>query len=158
MTLLEFFQWFEYSSLLVEMRSSPWMFPVIATFHLFGLSIIGGAVLLVDLRLLGVGLVGQPPERLADNARPILLSGLAIMFPTGLFLFMCFATKYYYLAPFWAKLAAITTVLVYTFVLRPKLLRMEPVAGPVVWPKLLAVISLSLWFSVALGGRLIGFP
>ena len=52
MSLLDLFQWLEYSSLLVAMRSSPWLFPVIATIHLLGLAVLGGAVLVVDLRLL----------------------------------------------------------------------------------------------------------
>lgn len=158
MTLLEVFQWFEYSPLLIEMRSSPWLFPVIATFHLFGLTIVGGAVLVVDLRLLGLGLTQQSPAQLGDDTLPILLAGLAIMFPTGIFLFMCFATKYYYLTPFWVKLAALTLVLIYTFTVRPRVLRADLVIRSVVWSRLIATGSLSLWISVALGGRLIGFP
>lgn len=158
MTLLEIFQWFEYSPLLIEMRSSPWLFPVIATFHLFGLAIIGGAVLVVDLRLLGFGLTRQPAAQLATDTVPVLLVGLAIMFATGIFLFMCFATKYYYLAPFWAKLAALTLVLLYTFTVRHRLLRTELVTQSLLWPRLVGAGSLTLWITVALGGRLIGFP
>ena len=47
MSLLEFCQWIQFSDPLVAMRSSPWLFPVIATIHLMGLAVIGGAVLLV---------------------------------------------------------------------------------------------------------------
>ena len=57
MSLLEFFQWLQFSPLLVEMRSSPWIFPIIASVHLLGLALLGGAVLVVDLRLLGFGLL-----------------------------------------------------------------------------------------------------
>ena len=42
-----------FSGPLIAMRGSPWLLPVIATIHLMGLAVIGGAVLLVDLRLLG---------------------------------------------------------------------------------------------------------
>ena len=35
-------------------RNSIWMFPVIEAFHLIGLSILGGSILLGDLRLLGL--------------------------------------------------------------------------------------------------------
>ena len=51
MSVLELFFWLEYSSLLVEMRSSPWLFPLIASIHLLGLAVLGGSVLIVDLRL-----------------------------------------------------------------------------------------------------------
>ena len=156
MSLLEFFHWLEYLPLLVAMRSSPWLFPVIATVHLLGLAIIGGAVLVVDLRLLGYGLIGQSAARLARDTEPLLLIGIASMLLTGPWLFMCFATKYYYLTAFWLKLASLGAVLLFTFTIRRRVVRNSTIAGAV--PKLVAVTSLSLWFSVALGGRLIGFP
>jgi hypothetical protein len=37
------------------MRSSLWLFPAIESLHLLGLAMIGGALLVVDLRLLGSG-------------------------------------------------------------------------------------------------------
>jgi len=41
-------------------RDSNWLFAAIEAFHLLGLATIGGAVLLVDLRLLGFGLKPEP--------------------------------------------------------------------------------------------------
>ena len=156
MTLLEFFHWLEYLPLLVAMRGSPWLFPAIATAHLLGLAIIGGAVLVVDLRLLGLGLDRQPVARLAQETEPLLLVGIAFMLLTGPWLFMCFATKYYYLTAFWVKLVCFVLVLLFTLTVRRRVVMGSGTAGAV--PKLVAVASLSLWFTVALGGRLIGFP
>ena len=156
MSLLEFFYWLEYLPLLVEMRSSPWLFPAIATAHLLGLAIIGGAVLVVDLRLLGLGLIRQPVAQLARNAEPLLFIGIAFMLLTGPWLFMCFATKYYYLTAFWVKLVCFALVLLFTLTVRRRVVMGSGSAGAV--PKLVAAASLSLWFTVALGGRLIGFP
>src|SRR3989338_5184364 len=115
MSLLEFCRWLQYSAPLVEMRGSPWFFPVIATVHLFGLAIIGGAVLLVDLRLLGFGVRGTPVASLVRDAERWLFRGLCVAIPTGILLFMCFATKYYYLTFFWVKLTALVLVIVFTF-------------------------------------------
>ena len=100
MSLLEFFYWLQYSSLLVEMRSSPWLFPIIASMHLLGLALLGGAILVVDLRLLELGLSSRPVAELARDTEPWLLASLGVMLPTGTLLFMCFATKYYYLTAF----------------------------------------------------------
>jgi hypothetical protein len=156
--MLEFFEWLEYSPLLVEMRSSPWLFPIIASVHLLGLALLGGAVLVVDLRLLGLGLSRQPVADLARDAEPWLLASLALMFPTGILLFMCFATKYYYLTAFWMKLASLALVLAFTFSVRRRVtLAREGDIGPT-WRKLSALVSLGLWATVALGGRVIGFP
>jgi len=156
MSLLELFYWLEYLPLLVEMRGSPWLFPAIATLHLFGLVMIGGAVLVVDLHLLGFGLSRQPTAELARDTEPLLLTGIAINLTTGLLLFLCFATKYYYLAPFWVKLACLTGVLIFTFTIhRRVVMDHERTAAA---SRLVAFVSMSLWIGVALGGRLIGFP
>ena len=56
MNLFPFFQWCEATSLGTAIRESTWAFAVIESVHLLALSVIGGAVLLVDLRLLGFGL------------------------------------------------------------------------------------------------------
>ena len=87
MSLLEFCRWLQYSGPLHAMRDSPIFFPIIATIHLMGLALIGGAVLVVDLRLLGFGVQGQPIAVLAHDAERWLLRGLAVMVFTGTLLF-----------------------------------------------------------------------
>ena len=158
MSLLDLFQWFEYSSLLVAMRSSPWLFPVIATIHLLGLAVLGGAVLIVDLRLLGLGLSRQLPAQLARDAEPLLLGSLLVMLLTGLLLFMCFATKYYYLTAFWVKLASLFLAVVFTFTIRRRVITGGETRMRAIWSRPTALVSVSLWTSVVLTGRLIGFP
>jgi hypothetical protein len=158
MTLLDFCRWIQNSSPLVAMRSSPWLFPMIATVHLFGLAMIGGSVLVVDLRLLGFGLRRQPVSRLARDAEPWLVRGLLLSVPTGVLLFMCFATKYYYLTFFWVKMASLIVVLLFTFSVRRRVTMSDETPMRPVWNKAVAVVSLALWTTVAIGGRLIGFP
>ena len=158
MTLLQFCEWIQFSSPLVALRGSPWIFPAIATIHLMGLAVIGGAVLVVDLRLLGLGLRHQPVAQLARDAERWLLLSLLISLPTGILLFMCFATKYYYLTAFWVKVTALLLVLVFTFSVRRRVTLADETRMSPVWGKLVALVSLSLWTCVALGGRLIGFP
>jgi len=158
MSVLEFCQWVQYSQPLAAMRSSPWLFPVIATFHLMGLSVIGGAVLLVDLRLMGMGLRRQPVAQLARDAEPWLFGGLAVMVGTGIPLFMCFATKYYYLTFFWVKMAALCLVVVFTLSIRRRVTFADETRVDPARQKAVALVSLSLWTVIALGGRYIGFP
>jgi uncharacterized protein DUF6644 len=158
MSVLELCRWLQYSAPLVAMRSSPWLFPVIATIHLMGLALIGGAVLVVDLRLLGLGLQSQPVAGLARDAERWLLRGLLVMVSTGILLFMCFATKYYYLTFFWVKMVALLTVIVFTLSVRRRVAMANEADVSPVRSKLVALVSLSLWTIVAVGGRYIGFP
>ncbi|HEX9876410.1 MAG TPA: DUF6644 family protein [Gammaproteobacteria bacterium] len=158
MSLLAFFEWLQYSPLLVAMRSSPWLFPMIASAHLLGLAMLGGAVLVVDLRLLGFGLTRRPVAEIGREAEPWLLASLLIMLPTGLLLFMCFATKYYYLTTFWVKVAVALLALTFTFSVRRRVIMEDEGNTNALSRKLVASVSLSLWATVALAGRLIGFP
>jgi hypothetical protein len=158
MSLLEVSRWVQYSQPLIAMRDSWWLFPTIATIHLMGLAMIGGAVLLVDLRLLGLGLRGQPVAVLAQDAERWLKRGLFVMLPTGILLWMCFATKYYYLTFFWVKMAALLLVIVFTFSIRRRVTMADEAQVSPRTSRLVALVSLSLWTTIALGGRWIGFP
>jgi len=158
MSLLEFCRWLQYSSPLHAMRDSPIFFPIIATIHLMGLALIGGAVLVVDLRLLGFALQGQPVATLARDAERWLFRGLAVMISTGILLFMCFATKYYYLTFFWVKMAALVLVVVFTFSVRRRAITATDADASPTRGKLVALVSIVLWTTVAVGGRYIGFP
>jgi len=159
MTLLEFCQWVQFSPPLVAMRSSSWLFPVIASIHLMGLAMIGGAVLVGDLRLLGIGLARQPVALVARDAERWLIAGLLVMLPTGILQFMCFATKYYFLKFFWVKMISLFLVLVFTFSVRRKIVAMaDDVTSSPARARLAALVSLSLWTTIAVGGRWIGFP
>ena len=159
MSFLEFCKWIQFSPLLVAMRGSPWLFPVVASVHLMGLAVIGGAVLVGDLRLLGFGLSRQPATLVVRDAERWLIAGLFVMVPTGVLQFMCFATKYYFLKFFWVKMVSLLLVLVFTFSVRRKIAARADEAR--VHPgrsRLAALVSLSLWTTVAIGGRWIGFP
>ncbi len=71
---------------------------------------------------------------------------------------MCFATKYYYLTFFWVKMAALILVIVLTFSVRRRITAANESQVNDARGRLVAVVSLTLWTTVALGGRYIGFP
>jgi hypothetical protein len=144
MSLLEFCRWLQYSAPLHSMRESPVFFPIVATIHLMGLAMIGGAVLVVDLRLLGLALQNQPVAALADDAERWLSRGLIVMVTTGILLFMCFATKYYYLTFFWVKMAALAAVIVFTRSVRRRVAFAKDGEVSPIRRKLVALVSIFL--------------
>jgi hypothetical protein len=159
MSLFKLFEWLQYSSLLSAMRASTWIFPVIASIHLMGLALIGGAVLLVDLRLLGFAMRRQPLAQIARDAERWLLVSLVVLLPTGILQFMCFAaTKYYYMTAFWVKIAALLLALAFTFAVQRRVVMADETRMSPVRTKLVAGASLALWGTVAIAGRLIGLP
>jgi hypothetical protein len=157
MSLLPFFQWCYQTAIGEGIRDSTWIFPVIEAFHLLGFGLTVGAVLIVDLRLLGVGLTRASVAQLASAAQPWLLGSLALMFSSGIPLFLSEATKCYYSLPFWIKMTSLLLVLVFTFTVRRHVTQTGVSAKRPRLGRLTALISLCLWFGVAWGGRWIGF-
>ena len=157
MSLLPFFQWCYATGMGEYIRNSAWLFPVIEAVHLLGFGLTLGAVLIVELRLLGRGLSQQPVSQLAANAQPWLLGGIALMFASGIPLFLSESIKAYYSFAFWTKMTSLFLVLLYTFTLRRRITGTDIASERPVLARSLALMSLCLWFGVAWGGRWIGF-
>jgi hypothetical protein len=157
MSLLPFFTWCEQTAIGEAIRNSQWLFPVIESIHLLALVLIAGAVLVVDMRLFGLGLRRQPVAQLARDAQPWLIGGLMVMVTTGILLFLSEAIKCYYSSAFAVKMASLLLALIFTFTVRRKVaLADEGRVGPL-WSRLVAVVSVALWSGVGIGGRWIGF-
>jgi len=123
--------------------------------HLLALAMLGGAVLMLDLRLLGVGLVTQPPSVIERQARPWLIGAVCALIATGVPLALSEALKLYDKEAFWVKMSALAAALLFTFALHNPIARRDPVSGVVC--KTLALVSIALWLTVAIAGRWIGF-
>src|SRR5437660_11698677 len=157
MSLLPFFQWCYETAVGETVRESTWLFPLIEAFHLIGLGITAGAVLIVDLRLLGVGLNRQPVAQLSADTEPWLLGSLTWMFSSGIPLFLSESIKCYYSFPFWVKMTSLFLVLLFTFTIRRRVTRSGLTSDRPLLGRFTALISLGLWCGVAWGGRWIGF-
>src|SRR5258708_28556324 len=157
MHLLPFFQWVSTTPVSQAISTSQWAFAVIESTHLLALSVIGGAVLIVDLRLLGLGFRSQSVAQVARDAQPWFVGSLIVMLVTGAMLFSSEPIKCYYSTPFWVKMSSLLLAMIFAFTVRRKVaLAGEGRVRPV-WLKVVAVVSLALWFGVGAGGRWIGF-
>ena len=157
MNLLPFIEWVASSSLSHAISTSTWAFAVIESIHLLALSVIGGAVLIVDLRLLGFGIRTQTLEEVARSAQPWFLGSWIVMIVTGVLLFVSEPQKLYYSTPFAVKMTCLLLGTIFALTVRRKItLAGENRVSPLVM-KLVALVSLSLWFGVGAGGRWIGF-
>ena len=154
MSLYAQFAAVEASALGSTIKESLWLFPAIEALHLLALALLGGALLILNLRLLGAGLSAQPVSEVERNARPWLVAALATMIITGVLIGTSEALKLYDKPAFWVKMAALLAALVFTFAIQLPNARRD-VSG--LTAKSLAIISLGLWLTVALAGRWIGF-
>ena len=154
MSLLDVFESLEQSGIGMVIRESLWLFPAFEAVHLLGLSVLGGSLLMVDLRLLGVGIRSRTPAQLVRTVRPWLVGSLLILIGTGVPLFLSEAVKCYYSFSFWVKMSALGIGLLYTFLIKHPVIRRG--TGPGV-QALIGMLSLAVWLTVAGAGRWIGF-
>ena len=157
MNLLPLFESFEASLIGGTIRNSQWLFPVIESIHRVALAAIGGAVLVLDMRLFGLGLRNQSIREVARDTQPWLVGSLIVMISTGVPLFLSESVKCYYSNAFWVKMFALAAAIVYTFTVRRKVAMADETR---VWRgvhKLVGLASLLLWFTVGAAGRWIGF-
>ena len=142
------------SSLGTAIKASSWLFPAIEAVHLLALALLGGALLMLDLRMLGAGLTLQPISSVERETRPWLISALAVMVVSGVLIGCSEALKLYDKPAFWVKMAALAAAIIFTFAVKLPLARREA-SG--LKAKSIALLSLGLWLTVALAGRWIGF-
>jgi len=155
--LLPYFEAFEAGPIGDAIRSSTWLFPFIEAFHLVGLAVIGGAVLLVDFRLLGLGLKRQPVSELARDAQPYLIGGLLFMIASGIPQFLAESIKCYYSFAFWTKMTALALAILFTFTVRRRVAMAEHTRVDAFRMRVVGAVSILLWATVGWGGRWIGF-
>ena len=157
MNLLPFIEWTASTWLSQAISTSTWAFAVIESVHLLALSVIGGAVLIVDLRLLGLGLRTQTVEEVAREAQPWFLGSWVVIVTTGVLLFSSEPQKLYHSTPFAVKMVCLALGTSFALTVRRKVtLAVEGRVNPG-WLKLVALVSLALWFGVGASGRWIGF-
>jgi len=155
--LYEFAQWSEATGLGKMIRNSQYAFPIVEFFHLAALAVIGGAVLIVDMRLLGLGLKKTSVAQLAKDAQPWMTGSLIVMLASGVALYSSEATKCYQSPAFWIKMVSLLLAMLFTYTIRRRTAAADEQGISPFACKSVGVLSIALWFTVAWGGRWIGF-
>ena len=150
--LLPFFKWLE--SLAVY-KASIYLGPGVNLVHLVSMATFMGALLMVDLRLLGTGLTSRSVKQVTRSTQPWLIAGLIGLTVTGIPAVMAVATQEYANRIFWYKMYILVFAVIFTFTVRRKITGADEARVGPVWGKIVALVSIVLWLSVAAGGRLI---
>ncbi|HWF48821.1 MAG TPA: DUF6644 family protein [Bryobacteraceae bacterium] len=156
MSLLPLFEWLGRTSLGAFMQQSGYAFPMVEMVHLLALAILGGAILIIDLRLLGLGLKSLSAERLAQELTPYLTGCLIASAVSGLLLLSGEPLKCYYNLAFRLKMLFLAVAVLFYFVVQKRIFQFEREGRRELLQKLTGVVSLLLWLAVGLAGRAIG--
>ena len=154
--MLELFQWVEHSRLSIAIRTSTWGFAIIEMVHLLALALLGGAILALGLRMVGVILQGQPVARVAQGVAPLLLAGLITMVCSGALLVADGPLRYYANAAFRTKMLLLAVAVACGIPLYRAARQTAGPGAPPLWLRWAAGLSLALWLAIGLAGRAIG--
>ena len=133
--------------------SSIWIYPLIQAIHLVFLALFAGAMMIVDLRLLGYGMRSKPVHQVASDARPWVIIGFLGLVATGVPQLMQNSTREYFSEFFWYKMYLIAFGLIFLFTVRRK---MTQAAESTTASKVVGLISMAIWTGVTINARLIG--
>lgn len=150
-------EWIDGSWLAEMMRAYTWAFPISEAFHFFGLCLLMGSVVVIDLRLLGFA--RSLPIRVVHQLVPLAWIGFAINVTTGTLFF--FTQPFFYFPNGAFRIKLVLILLAGANALWFQLSVSRDLAH---WPegaespgrvKAMAGISLVLWVSVICFGRFI---
>ncbi|MDP2285390.1 MAG: hypothetical protein Q8L06_14715 [Pseudohongiella sp.] len=158
MELLPFFEWAETSFLGYIGKTYGGVYATFGqSLHLMALAVLGGSVLVADLRLLNVIMRDVPSEIVADQAHKWFKVALAVILSSGVFMAAAVAQRMYHNDFFWAKMSALFVGIAFVFVIKRPLLKGSHADIHPMVIRLVAIASILVWFSVAATGRWIGF-
>ncbi len=155
--LLAFCRWCNESSFGHGIRDSVWLFPFVEIFHLLALGLLGGTIVILNLRLLGFRFRNEPVAALARDVRPWMIGSIVVMLISGFLLFSTEAVKMYGSPAFQFKMSCLLLAILFTFTVHRKVTMLDEERIAPVWRKLAAIVCIVLWTAVALGGRAIGY-
>lgn len=148
------------SSIATMLRTSLWVYPFVNVGHIVGITLLFGAILPLDLRLIGLWR-WIPIGHLARVLVPVSIVGLVLAATTGSLLFSVHALKYAGTTLFRVKLLLIVCAVLNALLLRTSKIwsdrRDTAYVRALPRQRLAGWLSLALWLGVIVCGRMIGY-
>lgn len=149
----------ENSAISFFIRDSTWFYPLANLAHIYGLALVLGSIIALDLRLLGVGRRVVTAEALSRFLTPVTLVGLALSIASGLILFTADASAIAVNPIFRLKMVLLVLGLANAWAFRRLWLPALPgwdIRAPL-GGRLQAAGSMVIWLLLATAGRLIAY-
>jgi len=159
--LESFAAWLGGTPLTNFIENQAWVVPTVQVAHILAITVVMGAVAIVNLRILGVIERGQSIGSLAARFVPASALAVGVLAVTGFLMIAGEPTRAIFRYVFWAKMALIVLVLALTAILLGGLraggVTADPSAEAPALYKGLAVLALVIWLAIIVAGRWIGY-
>jgi hypothetical protein len=140
----KFCSWLEQTPLSQAIQSAGWVVPTVQTIHILAIAAVMSSVLMLDLRLLGIFGADQPLARVASRFRPVIWWTLPILLATGVVMIIGEPARSLANPAFQLKMLLILAAITVTAAFHKG-------------PRIIAVVSLSLWVGIVFAGRWIAY-
>ncbi|MBU2583620.1 MAG: hypothetical protein KJ622_18080 [Alphaproteobacteria bacterium] len=143
-------------------RSAVWAYPILEMLHILGLGLLFGPIIIYDLRVIGI-VCASNPNALAALLLPWVWTGFTVNATSGFLLFASDAIEFAANPAFQAKMALILLAGLNAAVFQYRASRCEADREAIAdtsqtsGMRLQAAISILLWLSVIVAGRLIAY-
>ena len=155
--LQPYFQAMNDSGIAKFISESLWIYPLDQAIHLVFLALFAGSILILDIRLLGLGMREQSVAKVARDSTPWVIVGFLGLVATGVPQMIQNAMREYFSEFFWIKMYVLPVALIYTFTIRRKVAQAEEGRVSPGVQKIVGLVSILLWFGgVTIPSRLIG--
>jgi hypothetical protein len=137
------------------------VYPATLTAHIVSMSLLVGLVLMMDLRLMGIGNKNTPLSEVQRRLFPWQMLGMAISFGTGMLLFYGQPMRFYANIFFWVKVVMMVlaglNALVFHEITYRSVAEWDTAPVTPFGAKLAGALSVALWVCVVVAGRLIAY-
>jgi hypothetical protein len=145
----------------IALRESAYVFPWVVVAHVVSMCLFAGTILMMDLRLLGVGYIQTPMSQVQRRLFPWQIAGMTLATITGLTLVYGNPMNYFANIIFWTKMLSMgiagLNALAFHFITEYTLVQWDTSPTPPFGAKLAGGLSIALWANVILAGRLIPY-
>jgi len=156
MSIAHIFHWVQSTGWANALRESDLVYPIVLSLHLFGIAFFGGAILITNLRLLGLILQKSTVADIVGQLRPWKWAGFILVVTCGVLLASAKADAYYPNPYFRIKILLLACVGVHALVFRRTVYRVSSAVLPRN-ARLAACLSLALWLGIVSMGRWIAY-
>jgi hypothetical protein len=158
MSLFALIHWLNETAFSVYLRESEVAFPLTEAIHLIGLGISVGAILWVDLRLIGVSMRNERVSDIVSRLEPWAVFGFIVMFISGILLFVGKPENYYSTSPFRIKMLLLPfaglNVLYFHRSVYPQVSKWDHEGGKIPWrARMVGLVSAVVWIVIIVLGR-----
>ena len=145
----------------IALRESQYVWAWLLVAHIIAMCLFAGTIIMMDLRLMGVGNMSTAFSQVQRRLFPWQIAGMVLMVITGAAIVFADPMKYYANIIFWTKMFTMVlagfNALAFHFITEYTLIDWDANVTPPFGAKLAGGLSIVMWANVIVAGRLIPY-